>query len=66
VHDGYTPFAHTRVPRSRIAIESKFMREIDGISSALAEKDGMISSLSEKAIASIDRVFEMAMVRLAC
>ncbi len=41
------------------------MREIDGISSALAEKDGMISSLSEKAIASIDRVFEMAMVRLA-
>ncbi len=45
----------------RVAIESKFMREIDGINSVLSEKDQRISTLSDLTIASIDRVFEMAM-----
>jgi hypothetical protein len=54
---------HACPPPRRIAVENKLLREIDGLAAVISEKDTLVEALTEKTLASLDRVFEMAMVR---
>ena len=61
----HTSPTHWRAPSPgcrRIAIESKFLREIDSLESSLHQRDDEIAVLTEMTINSIDRLFTSAQV----